>query len=77
MSRPALSAARVAQLVASINSASRTARVIDPAAGFSYPAMCGGLQSIVTSLVEELAGADAATRVEAAFIQAYKLGGEA
>lgn len=66
--------ALVARIPEEIRGCGKTARNIDPKRGFSYPAMCGGLQSVVRALVQDLAGADAAEEVEQAFRDVFGSG---
>lgn len=65
-----LIAARVERVVAEIDASARTARTIDPSEPFSYPAMYGGLQSVLTAFVRDLAGAEAEKLVRQAFERA-------
>lgn len=67
-----LTRARVAQLAQEIRQCAATARVIDPAESFSYPAMCGGLQATVRALVRDLAGDEAAKETDHAFDDAHR-----
>lgn len=67
-----LSAKRVTQLATEIRQAGATARVVDPKRGYSYAAMCGGMESVVRNLVRELAGEKAAQEVARAFSDASR-----
>jgi hypothetical protein len=61
---------RVKQLVGEIEGCARTARTIDPSEPFSYPAMYGGMQSVLTGLVRDLAGLEAEQLIRQAFERA-------
>jgi hypothetical protein len=63
--RPTLTRARVNQLAGEIGQAARAARKIDPETKgqVSYPGMCGGLEAILVGLVHDLAGPDAARKI--------------
>lgn len=72
MSRPTLTQARLQQLAGEIGNAARAARKIDPETKgrISYPGWCGGLEAVLVGLVHDLAGFDAARKINQALVDA-------
>lgn len=71
MKRTTLTKSRLAQLAKDIQGVVKLGQQQDKSQPVCYPYIAGGLQSLLVHLTEDLAGAEAAKQIRAAFEAAY------